>query len=196
MHGLVLVELKKHVELTYGPATWEALLLAAGLPGQTYAPLGEYDDTEVMALASAASDATGQDLAAVLEGFGRFLAPGLVETYRFLLPDEWDALDVVEHTELALHAVVRASDGASPPYLEVVRATPDRLSLRYASRRRLCALARGIVLGLGDYYGTPLQVAEPTCVHRGAAHCHLTVARAPLVPAPRDAHEQATSPVR
>ena len=137
MHGIVLMELKKHVEQAYGPQTWSALLLAAGLPGTFYNAMGEYPDADVMALVAAASKATGKSQDQVLEGFGRFLVPDLVETYRFLISPSWDALDLIEHTESTIHTVVRTRDGATPPVLYLNRVGTDSVMIRYSSARKL-----------------------------------------------------------
>ena len=186
MHGIVLMELKKHVEQAYGPQTWSALLIAAGLPGTIYNAMGEYPDEEVLAIVGAACEATGKSADEVLEGFGRFLVPDLVATYGFLVQPGWDALDLIANTEKTIHTVVRTRDGATPPVLEVTRQGPDALSLRYSSSRQLCALAKGIAKGVGDFYETPLEVAETTCMHRGAPHCQLEISRVPVTtPLPR-----------
>ena len=182
MHGIVLMELKKYVEQSYGSPTWQALLLAAGLQNRMYTAMGEYADAEVLALVQAASEATGKAPDAVLEAFGRFLVPDLVETYRFLVQPTWDALDLIEHTESTIHTVVRTRDGATPPVLEVQRLGPDRLSIRYSSVRKLCSLAKGITKGVGDFYGTPLDVSESSCMIQGAPHCLLAVSRVRAVP--------------
>ena len=188
MHGLVAMELKKHVEQQWGAATWSSLLVAAGLPGRVYSASGTCPDEELVALVDAAASATGATPGQVLERFGRFLAPDLVTTYHFLVREQWTAFDLVEHTEATIHTVVRARDAsATPPVLHVHRLGPQHLTVRYGSARRLCALARGILLGLGDHFGTPLQVREELCALAGAPTCLLDVSAVPALPAPRQA---------
>jgi hypothetical protein len=182
VHGIVLMELKKHVEQAYGASTWTALLLAADLQGRMYNAMGEYPDEEVLAIVAAASKATGRTPDQVLEGFGRFIVPDLVETYRFLVQPGWDALDLIENTEHTIHTVVRARDGATPPVLEVTRTGRDSLTIRYSSARQLCALAKGITRGVGDLYGTTLEVQESTCMKRGSTHCAMAVSRVSIMP--------------
>jgi hypothetical protein len=187
LHGIVLMELKKHVEQAYGASTWTALLLAADVQGRMYNAMAEYPDEEVLAIVAAASRATGRTPAQLLEGFGRFLVPDLVETYRFLVQPGWDALDLIENTERTIHTVVRTRDGATPPVLDVTRTSPDSLTIRYSSARQLCSLAMGIARGVGDLYGTPLDVQESVCAKRGAEACTFSVIRIPAPVAPRRA---------
>lgn len=194
MHGIVLMELKKYVEHRYGPATWSALLVAADLPGRIYSAMGEYPDEEVLDVVRATADATGATPDQVLQSFGRFLAPELIATYGFLVQPAWDAFDLIEHTEQAIHTVVRTRDGATPPALEVTRLRDDLVTVRYSSPRRLCALARGMLLGVGDRFRTPLEVTESACTRTGSASCLLEVARVRVVPpAPRTAPDRSDS---
>jgi hypothetical protein len=186
VHGIVLMELKKYVEQSYGTSTWKALLLAVDLQHRMYTTMGEYPDAEVLAIVQAASEATGKPTDAVLEAFGRFIVPDLVATYGFLVQPGWEALDLIEHTESTIHTVVRTRNGGAPPVLEVLRLGPDRLTIRYTSARRLCALAKGITKGVGDFYETPLDVSESACMSQGSPYCLLAVSCVPAVPpAPR-----------
>lgn len=196
MHGLVMTELKKHVEQTYGgPATWTALLQAAGLGGKVYTALSEAPDEEVGAVVAAAVSATGLPAATVLERFGAHLVPGLLDVYGFLVPAHWTALDVIEHTETTIHTVVRTrGGGARPPVLRALRVNAHHVRVQYSSERRLCALARGIVRGVGEHFGTPLEITESACMLTGSPSCVLEV-RGGVVPAQRPG-EAAQQPVR
>jgi hypothetical protein len=45
----------------------------------------------------------------------------------------------------------------------------------YTSRRQLCALAEGLIVGGGEWYGSELAVEHETCVHHGDAECTMLV---------------------
>jgi predicted hydrocarbon binding protein len=47
----------------------------------------------------------------------------------------------------------------------------------YASSRRLCPVAVGLVEGVGAEFGESLSVTEERCVHRGDERCELVVTR-------------------
>jgi len=193
VHGIVLMQLKRYVEHSYGPPTWTALLMSADLPGRMYTAMAEYPDAEVLAIVEAACRATGKTTDQILEGFGRFMVPGLVGTYSFLVQPGWSALDFIENTEKSIHTVVRTRDGAAPPVLGVTRLADERLWIRYSSARRLCALATGMVKGVGDFYKTPLDVEESQCMRDGAAHCLLEVSRVHVTPPmPRASSDELT----
>jgi hypothetical protein len=48
----------------------------------------------------------------------------------------------------------------------------------------LCALAKGILLGLGDHYGEPVHVTETGCQTEGHPGCTFAVRSATMVSGP------------
>lgn len=51
--------------------------------------------------------------------------------------------------------------------------------ITYTSRRRLCAVAKGIMRGVGRHYREELTIEETTCMLSGAAACTLIATKAP-----------------
>jgi hypothetical protein len=114
----------------------------------------------------------------LLEEFGEAVAPRLLDLYGGHLRPEWRTLEVLENTEQAIHTLVRLRNpGAAPPALWVSRAGPDRVTIRYASPRRLCAVAKGIVRGLARRHRETVEVTEESCMLRGADACLIGVRR-------------------
>lgn len=176
MHGIVFHELEQFVSARFGAAAWPDLLDKAGLFGRKYDPLESYDDGEVLGLLEAATRATGLSADVILEKFGEFIAPDLLQAFWAVVRPEWKALDLLEHTETAIHSVVRLrSPNATPPTLRTERRGPDEVVIYYGSPRKLCALARGIVRGVGTHYDQALEITEPACMHRGAPECVLVI---------------------
>ena len=177
MHGVIFSELRKYVEQRHGgEETWKALLRDAGLGRRMYLPVREYPDAEAVALVSAASAATGVPVRGVLEDFGEFIAPDLMGMYRSLVRPEWRTLDFLEKTEETIHRVVRLKDpAAKPPEIRCERTAPDEAVVRYASARRMCGVAVGIIRGVAAHYGEPVQIDEPRCMHRGDPECEIRV---------------------
>src|SRR5260370_18530098 len=99
MQGIFVAELRKYVQARSGGNGWSFLLEKAGLGGKLYMSVGEYPDSEVVALVTAASVVTGHSIAATLEDFGEFITPSLMDMYGHLMKPDWRALDVIENTE-------------------------------------------------------------------------------------------------
>lgn len=160
MHGIIHYELKKFVEARYGGhQTWEALLKAADLEGVLYLPSEIYSDTELVAILTAASNATGKSIHTLQEEFGEFIVPDLVRTYKAFIKKEWSMFDFFEHVEDTIHATVRrTSPGAQPPKLKVIRTASEQVIIEYSSERKMYGVLHGILKGVISLYSTPVQV--------------------------------------
>jgi hypothetical protein len=176
MHGLIFVELKKFVVADFGADAWRELLGKAGDNHRIYLPSRAYPDAELFALVAAASKLSGKKDDDLLEEFGGFIVPDLLQMYRAHIDREWGALDLIENTEVTMHRVVRRINrGATPPVLEVQRTGSNDVVITYTSARKLCAIAKGIVRGVAKYYEEPVTIVESTCMLRGADACSITV---------------------
>lgn len=177
MHGTVLKELEKYVDARLGPGSWATLRTQAGIaPQRTYDLGGNYPDEEVGSLVATASRITGVPAAALLEDFGEFMAPNFLAMYQSVIEPGWRTLDVIEHTESTIHAVVRLDHrGAAPPFLQTTRNGPNEVVITYTSPRRLCSVAKGITRGIARCYHEHITVRDERCMQRGDGECVLVV---------------------
>lgn len=176
MHGLIFAELKKYVDTKLGPRAWDALLKEARLGPRIYLTGDTYPDSEGVALVSAASRITKLPAGAILEDFGEFIAPDLIETYRPFVKPKWKTLDMIEHTEATIHKAVRLRDpNAAPPRLKSRRVSPKEVEIIYTSARKMCAVAKGIARGVGKHYGESVTVKESSCMLNGAPQCTISI---------------------
>ncbi|WP_137283527.1 heme NO-binding domain-containing protein [Halorussus salinisoli] len=178
MHGIIFKSLKDFVVTNHGHETWDEIRHEADLEQRVYLPIDTYDDGELVGLVEAATDLTEASIPDLLESFGRFAAGNLLDTYGNVVGDDWDALDLVANAETGIHTVLRAHNpDLDPPELVCRRDGDARITVYYRSPRRLCFVAKGIVLGVADHYGEQLTVTEATCMHDGDDQCELVVRR-------------------
>ncbi|PSQ11439.1 heme NO-binding protein [Halobacteriales archaeon QS_5_70_15] len=179
MHGIVLKGLKDFVVSEYDREAWGTIQRRAGIGEKVYVPLTEYDDADVLALVEAASGATGADVPSLLDEFGRFLVPPLVETYGVHVDEDWTGLELLANVETYIHTALRAKELSSytPPNLHAEWDEDDRVRITYGSERELCALAKGLIRGVGDHYDEALSVREPACMLDGDERCEILVTR-------------------
>jgi len=174
MHGIVFSELQRFIVRKHAHAGWKAVTEKAGLAHKVYLAAGQYPDSEIASLVTAASAIAGQEPFQIVEAFGEFIVPSLLKMYGHLLKPNWKSLDVIEHTEGTVHAVVRTSDkDALPPKLRTRRAEPDTVILVYDSPRKMCALAVGIGKGLARHFKETLSVNQTQCMHKGGQFCEI-----------------------
>jgi hypothetical protein len=177
MHGIVFGELKQYTTASLGTSAWDELLAQAGIGPKLYLAIQEYPDEELGAILQAASTRTGLSIPALLQDFGDFIGPHLMQMYRMYILPEWKTLDVIEHTEERIHKLVRVQHrGARPPYLSTTRRNANEIVIHYSSPRRLCSFAKGIAMGIARHYGEQVTIRDLTCMHKGAATCEILVA--------------------
>ncbi len=176
MHGIIFMELKKYVDAKLGGGAWNKLLKDSGVGPRMYTPLKEHPDQEAVALVSTASEMTGDSIPTILEDFGEFMVPDLVDMYGALIEPEWNTLDLIEHTEETIHKVVRVKNpGAKPPELKTSRPSPNEVVINYSSPRKMCAVARGIAKGFAKYYNEQIDITETSCMLSGSPNCTISV---------------------
>lgn len=176
MHGVIFDELQEYVRTEHGSDTWDVILDEAGLESSSYMAIKTYPDEELLAIVEAATEISGATEAEILADFGAFAGPDLLDKYDAFLDDEWDTLDVLEHTEDAMHKAVRLKeDDADPPELACRRVGDDEVVIEYTSDHHLCKLGEGLVRGIADAYDEEVTLSQPQCMLTGDSRCEIHV---------------------
>lgn len=179
MHGLIFFYLQKFVDTAVGSASWEGIRSSVATSAKKYLPSGVYPDADAVTMLTSLSETIGRPLPVVLEQFGTFLAPHLVKVAGTVIEPSWRTLDLIEHTESIIHAMIRTTTpGAAPPVLEAARQSPRELHMVYASGRRLCPLAVGLMRGIAAHYAETIRIEEPSCMLRGDPFCSFVIEQA------------------
>lgn len=178
VHGTIFTLLKRYVQTQYDHSTWIRLLEASGLTASQFDHKNVYPDEHMYRLVGEAATMTGLSADELHEKFGEYLVPDLMYMYQRLLQPDWTTLDMLEHTEHTMHRQVRQEHAENaPPVLNVTRISPDELFIDYVSKRRMGALAVGIVRGVANYYDEADQIlVEPTTSENGE-HVRIRVRR-------------------
>lgn len=179
MNGVFHRGLKEFVVEQYGRDVWDEAREAAGVERQVYLPVDTRPDAEFISLVETVPAQVDESPFELLERFGRFLTERLLETYGArVVSDDWGSIDLLASVETEIHEPLRNHNAElNPPKLAVTREGDDRVTMLYESPRRLCPIARGIALGVGDQYGDDLAVTEERCMHRGDPQCEIVVTR-------------------
>lgn len=180
MHGIILKGLKDFVTDEYDQETWNQICESADVPRKLYVPVTDYPDEHLFALVEAAVELSGEDVPDLLQAFGQYVVPGLVQTYGVHVDETWTGLDLVENVEEYIHRALRSKSVGEfdPPGIDARRVDDGTVLVEYDSDRQLCDVAMGLVQGIGEYYDEPLDVDERACMHDGAPKCELVVTRA------------------
>lgn len=173
MHGAIFVALRQ-----FASTDWDLAARAAGFGGKPFLPLASYPADELTRIVAALAERRSQTADELLEQFGAHLAPELLNYPGVRIPPSWRSLEVIENAESIIHSMVRRVDPiARPPRLVIRRLGREELEVRYRSPLRLCALAKGIVRGIGRAHGDRLHLHERACMLLGADACVLAIRR-------------------
>jgi hypothetical protein len=153
VHGSIFNLLKRFVQTQYDHSTWLRLVELSGLHSADFEMSEVYPDAHMYALVGQAAEMTGIPAVQLQEKFGEFLVPDLMLVYKRYVQPGWGTLEMIEHTEDAMHGAVRRdAPGTRPPILHVTRLSEKELEIEYESERRMGALAVGIIRGLAAYF--------------------------------------------
>jgi hypothetical protein len=107
---LRIVSILSRTAETHHPVFFvSASKVTSKLEDRTYLSVSEYPDAEMEALVSAAARMSGQSATVVLEDFGVFLAPPLLNMYKHLIPGDWKTT-----TSSSLRRMVCNTGGFAP----------------------------------------------------------------------------------
>ena len=151
MKGVIFNVIEEVVGDLFGDETWDDLLETAEVDG-AYTALGNYADTELLAIVSAACTATGMSAEEVLRTIGYHALPKLAARVPDSLRDAPDALAFVRRVNDVIHPeVLKIYPDSIPPAFDF-EDHPEGLIVQYRSARNLPALAEGLLAGVGALY--------------------------------------------
>lgn len=153
VHGSIFFLLKKYVNSSFAEGTWDRLVTLSGASGDYELTLN-YPMQEIGSIVAAASQLTGISPHEIQERFGAYLVPDLFKLYGNYLRPEWKTFDLLINTEHVMHGAVRKlNSSANPPVLNVTKVSEKLLIIDYHSKRKMSALAIGIIKGIAAYFG-------------------------------------------
>ncbi|MGQ0742169.1 MAG: heme NO-binding domain-containing protein [Alphaproteobacteria bacterium] len=180
MKGIVFNLLEQVVSARFGEETWDSLLETSGLSG-AYTSLGSYSDSDLQSLVRNGAAALGTSPNELLRWFGREALPLLAQRFPEFFAAHKSTRSFILTTNSVIHAEVRKLyPGAMCPEFQFEHGTNGTLFLSYDSKRKLCALAHGLIEGAAGHFGESVTIEHLSCMHEGAQKCvlgiHLPVA--------------------
>ena len=176
MHGTIFCVTQKFVEANYGTQTWLDLLEQAECPVKRFSPVQIYPDEYIGAIVGVACKALIMEPAALLRELGKFAASELINFAQSLLHPSWKTFEVIMNVETLIHTTIKHQNSkAQPANIQSFRVGENEIEVVYTSRRRLCALAHGILEGIAEYYEEDITVEQITCTQEGNTFCTFSV---------------------
>lgn len=177
MQGLIYTILADMVIESKGIGFWNKVLEEVNLPSKGIYTAGiQYDDAELMLLVEYLSDALNMPQFELIRLYGQYLFPKLLER----LPQGYVELSSMKRFLLQVDEVIhkevkRIHPNVYLPEFEYQDTAENQLIMMYRSKRKLCSLSEGLILGAGEYFNTPVNIAHPICMLEGHDHCRLEI---------------------
>lgn len=153
MLGMVFTELLEMVEQQHSFALADRIVEKAGARG-SYTSVGDYPDSELVALVVALSEETGTPVPQLLRAYGRHLFGRFYAGFPQFFADSPNAAHFLAGLESRVHTEVRKLyPQARPPVFELVRTPQGEHVLDYVSQRGLAEFAWGLLEAVLEHYG-------------------------------------------
>ncbi len=177
MKGIINKGIQELIEAKFGAEAWEKVKDLAKCEELFFSASEEYPDQMTLDLANAASKVSGLPLETVLVEFGKFWVLNIsAEAYpTFFKLAGKTAREFLLNMDKVHQQVTKNILNAKPPSFEYEELPDGRLLMHYRSERRLCAVLRGLILGVGIHFGEELQVKETACMNKGDTQCTMEV---------------------
>ena len=174
MKGILFNVVEDVVTEAMSADAWDDVIDAAGVDG-SYTSLASYPDTDLNAIVGAIAATADLSTEDTLRLAGRLGFKHLAGRNPHILDGIEGWKQLVGSLDDIIHPEVRKTypDAEVPGF-----ATTDidgGLRVIYTSRRQLCALAEGLIVDGGEWYGSELHVEHERCVHEGATACTMVI---------------------
>lgn len=174
MKGIVFAVFQKMVEEQDGLKTWDKVVRETDLEsGGCYTASATYPDRELSGIVGTFAKLKNLTADAVVRAFGKYMLKALSAKYAVFFRDTTLKPFLVSVDEVIHKEVLKLHPGAELPEFRYEDPGEGRLVMLYKSKRKLCALAEGLIQGAAEHFGEPVEITHSECMHRGAERCRL-----------------------
>lgn len=175
---MIFTALADLVEREHGLAIWQKALDSCNCTNSgAYSAGGTYPDQEILCLVEYLCLELELPKEFVLRHFGEFLFESLKTSHPFFLTPHDDVKSFLLSIKNVIHKdVEKLHPGTYLPWLSYANVeTPKQLTMLYQSKRNLCFLAEGLILGAANHFDCEISLIHSRCVHRGDESCQLDI---------------------
>jgi guanylate cyclase soluble subunit beta len=166
MYGLINNSLKDMIRERFGEEQWQAVLVASGVPKDSFLTMRSYDDAVTYSLAGAASEVLGAPVDDCMEMFGEYwVLETASKSYGMLLDAAGQDMVSFLQNMNALHDRITSTflDYVPPEFY--VEEQGDHHLIHYVSKREgLTSFVVGLLKGLATRFGSEVIILGQTDV--------------------------------
>ena len=177
MKGIVFNLLEGFISDNWGEDAYEEVL--GMCPVHSRGPFvgpSTYPDSALMTMVAMACQKLGVTVPVAVHLFGKYCFPRLAGKFPLFLEGHTHPVSFLKIIDNVIHVEVKKLfKDAEPPRIIISDAGPGVVHLHYESKRKLCALATGLLEGCADYFHTPVQYHHIRCMADGHPECEFEV---------------------
>ncbi len=161
MKGVIFTSAVEYLETKWGKEEAEKILDKAGYGFKLYLPNTTYPDEELVKILQTAGELKGVELSQLLFDIGRWWVPNYGRRmYPLFFSGVASAKSFLKSMDDVHKQVTQMLPGAEPPHFEYETPAPDKLIMKYISKRKLHTFFKGLVFGSADAFGEKIEVKE------------------------------------
>lgn len=177
MKGAIFTGFAEFVEKHYGLTTWLQALEACNLSSNgEYLTTEIYEDSELTTLASYLCAYLKLEPADLYRGYGRYFFSTLMSMAHQYVEDIDNLFDFLIAVDSVIHIEVKKADPqAYTPSLYYDQPQENVLIVRYVSKRKMCFMAEGLILGAADHFQQKITLSQDECTCKGDGQCLIRI---------------------
>lgn len=178
MYGMVNQSIQDMVETQHGAEVWERILQRAGVDVDVFVSSEGYPDALTYGLVGATSEELGIPAERVLEDFGvHWIVKTAQQGYGDLMASAGSSLrEFLTNLPVFHDRLSMIFPHLSPPRFACGEVEERSVRMHYFSERAgLAPFVRGLFLGLGQMFNTPVSVDHALAKDQGANHDEFVI---------------------
>lgn len=157
MNGAMFNSLARFIDKRHPQISFTDLCRKAALKTNVFAELTWYPDKDFNKLMQTLSRITETELPTIWREFGRESFGYFADIFGDYMSDIDNISDLITSVN-KIHHDIRNDGLGTPPRLEFIRVSPDRLEVRYDSDRKLDEFFLGMLEGAVKHYGSEVKI--------------------------------------
>ncbi len=155
MKGIIFTEFLELVEEKFGLGMVDSIISENDLEsGGVYTAVGTYDHSEIVSLVSSLSSKVNIPIEDLLIVYGEYLFGTFVKSYKSFIDAAPDAFTFLKSVESYIHVEVqKLYADAELPSFDTSDDGKNVMEMVYTSKRKLSAVAEGLIKGCLIHYG-------------------------------------------
>lgn len=131
-----------------------------------------YPDEQLVSMLKYVSRSIDIEIGKLLYDFGKYSIPVLADRYPVFFENNISSIEFLSSINDMHHLEVhKLYPDATPPDFKIEQINEKIMILKYSSERKLCDLAKGLIIGVGHHYNESINILKQQCMSENDSEC-------------------------